>query len=56
MMKYIFNVKPEDFILAGRAIKSALESDLTDTLIIEFSNGRIFAVRRNKSSISVFSD
>lgn len=55
-MRYIFHCEPDDFILAGRAIQSALNTDDWTGKIcgIAFADGSDFTVVRNTKSISVW--
>ena len=54
-MKYIFHCEPDDFILAGRAVKSFLADPLiANDCVISFGNGQSFYVRRNKASVTVY--
>ena len=56
-MRFIFNCKPDDFILAGRSIKSVIkENPDSPYTIIQFENGSVFGVKRIKSGYSVWSN
>jgi len=52
-MKYIFHCEPDDFILAGRAIKSVLE-ECHGSCGVGFDDGSYFWVKQNKNSVSVW--
>ncbi len=55
--RYIFRCEPDDFILAGRAIKAALKKGIgPHGGVCEFENGAIFDIIRNKNSITVRSN
>ncbi len=58
-MKYILHdMTPGsgDWVLAARAVASVHEKDgeVGAFALIEFENGKMFAVRRNKASLSVW--
>ena len=53
--KVIIHASPDDFILAVRAVKSAIEKCQHHT-IIQFDNGKNFLVMKNKKSWSVWGE
>jgi hypothetical protein len=54
-VKYIFHCEPDDFILAGRAIKSAINHEHWNGKVcgIGFEDGSLFLVTQNKGSVTV---
>lgn len=58
--RYIFNVQPNDFILAGRSIQLAknkpphFKDRGRDMWWVDFENGAGFLVAKNKTSYSVW--
>ena len=54
MSKFIFYCEPEDFILAGRAIKAAIrDNSAKGGVLYEFGSGQRFFVEQNRASLSV---